>query len=254
VRVAAELGRVAGPYESAAGVRIEVVKRVAALARREIDAGQVWIDLGSGGGGMLLENLRDVSTKARFVCLDSAFPPLRRAVYSRRTAFAVNADIGKLPLRDGTLNGATMVSVLQWLASPEDALLGIAKALKPAGTLCFSVYVDGAFMELVATRGRMGLPEVIWLPTVSEFLMALDRAGFDVRADGIEYHNHVQRFSDAVSALGSLNRLGSTAADGRLLNRLELAQLYKDYTLNFGNKGTVPLTYRSVIGVVKKRN
>jgi SAM-dependent methyltransferase len=252
MRLAADFGRVAGHSDSAAGVRIEIVKRVAALVRREIVAGQVWIDLGSGGG-MLLENLWDVSGKARFVCLDAAFPPLRRAAFSRRSALAVNADISGLPLREGTLHGATMVSMLQWLDSPEDALCGIAKALKPAGALCFSVYVDGAFMELVETRGRMGLPDVIWLPTVSQLLMALDRAGFEVRADGIEYHNRVQRFSDAASALGSLNRLGSTAAGGRLLNNLELAQLYKDYTLTFGSKGTVPLTYRSVIGVVKKR-
>jgi len=251
-RIAARFGRAAEAGESGAIVNMEIVKRVAAVTRKAMDAGQVWADLGSGTG-KLSEHLREAPAGARFICLDLAFPPLRRALRSGRTAQAVNADIDRLPFRAKSLHGAVAVSVLQWTASPQEALRGIAEALKPKGTLCFSVYVDGAFTELVETRARMGLPQVIWLPTVSELLMALDIAGFDVREDGIGYYDRVQRFPDAASALGNLSRLGSTASSGRLLNRTELAELYKDYTLVFGKKGTVPLTYRSIIGTVRKR-
>jgi len=251
-RIAARFGRAVGVCESAAGVNADIAKRVAAVVRNEMGEGQLWADLGSGTGN-LAENLRAVSAAARLVCLDLAFPPLRRAAQSGRAGYAVNADIDRLPFRAESLHGAVIVSVLQWLSSPEEALRGVADALKPNGALCFSAYVDGAFTELVETRTRMGLPQVIWLPTVSELLMALDLAGFDVQADGIDHFDRVQRFPDAVSALGSLSRLGSTATSGRLLNRSELAELYKDYTLVFGKKGTVPLTYRSIIGTVRKR-
>ncbi len=251
-RIAARFGRVAGVCESAAGVSIEIIKRVAALTRLELGAGQLWADLG-GGTGKFAEILRGLSTDARLTCVDLAFPPLRRAVRAGRAVYAVNADIDRLPFRDGSLHGAVAVSVLQWLSAPEVALRGIANALKPNGALCFAVFVDGAFTELIETRARMGLPPVIWLPTVSELLMALDGAGFDVQPEAIEHYDRVQRFPDAASALGNLSRLGATATNGRLLNRSELAELYKDYTLVFGKKGTVPLTYRSVIGTVKKR-
>jgi len=63
----------------------------------------------------------------------------------------------------------------------------------------------------------------------------------------------VQHFPDAASALGNLSRLGSTATSGRLLKRSELTELYKDYTLIFGKNGTVPLTYRAIIGTVRKK-
>jgi len=251
-RIAARYGRAVGASESAAGVQMEIVKRVVFKLRKEMAAGQVWADLGSGTG-RLAEKLREASAEARLICLDLAFPPLRKAVQAGRAARAVNADMDRLPFRDGSLHGAVAVSVLQWMASPEDALRGVAAALRPGGALCFAAYVDGAFTELVETRARMGLPSVIWLPTVSELLMAFDLAGFDVMADGIDHYDRVQRFPDAATALGSLSRLGSTATSGRLLNRSELAKLYKDYTLVFGKKGTVPLTYRSIIGMVRKR-
>ncbi len=251
-RIAARFGRAADVCESAAGVNMEIVKRTAAVVRNEMGEGQLWADLGSGIG-KLAETLRAASAAARIVCLDLAFPPLRRAMQSGRAAYAVNADIDNLPFRTGSLDGAVAVSVLQWLSAPTEALRGAADALKPNGALCFAAYVDGAFTELVETRTRMGLPQVIWLPTVSELLMAFDTAGFDVRAEGIEHFDRVQRFPDAASALGNLSRLGATATSGRLLNRSELAELYKDYTLVFGKKGTVPLTYRSIIGTVRKR-
>jgi ubiquinone/menaquinone biosynthesis C-methylase UbiE len=251
-RIAARYGRAVGVCESAAGMNMDIVKRVAAIVRKEMYEGQLWADLGSGTG-KLAENLRETPSTARLVCLDLAFPPLRRAAQSGRAPYAVNADIDNLPFRAESLHGAAVVSVLQWLSSPEKALCGVANALKPNGALCFSAYVDGAFTELVETRTRMGLPQVIWLPTVSELLMAFDLAGFDVQEDRIDHFDRVQRFPDAASALGNLSRLGSTATSGRLLNRSELAELYKDYTMVFGKKGSVPLTYRCIIGTVRKR-
>jgi malonyl-CoA O-methyltransferase len=170
-----------------------------------------------------------------------------------RAALAVNADIDSLPFPPSALDGAAAASVLQWLASPVSALRGIARALKGGGPLCFGAFVDGAFAELVEIRARMGLPSAVWLPTASELLMVFDSAGFDVTAEGVECYESVQRFQDAAGAIGSMSRIGATAAGGRLLNRSELNRLYRDYALAFGKDGAVPITYRAVVGKARKR-
>jgi malonyl-CoA O-methyltransferase len=251
-RIAARFGRAVDTYELSANVQMEIVKRIADLVKGEVGEGELWCDLGSGSGA-LLEYLREPPARTRFACLDLAFAPLRRALVSRRTALAVNGDIDFLPVLPGALHGATAVSALQWSESPEGALRGIARALRPSGQLIFSIFVNGSFTELVELRSRMGLPAAVWLPTVSELLMALDGAGFDVSVEDIENFDRTQRFPDALSALGSLSNIGVTAHGGRLLNRKELDELCRNYTLTFFKNGSVPLTYRAVIGKVRKR-
>ncbi|MCL2218491.1 MAG: methyltransferase domain-containing protein [Chitinispirillia bacterium] len=248
-RIAARFSRTVEAYESVADVQLEIVERVAELMRGDMGEKGLWCDFGSGSG-MLAERLLAVSAGARFVCLDLAFAPLRRALESRRAGMAVCGDIDFPPIRPGALDGASALSVLQWAERPQEALCGIAQALKPGGHFCFAVYVDGSFAELIEMRSRMGLPEVVWLPTVSEFLMMLDRAGFKVAVEDIEHFEKVRKFPDALSVLGCLSRAGVTATGGRLLNRSELDKLCRDYTLTFSKGGTVPLTYRAVIGKV----
>ena len=249
-RIAARFARAVDSYELGAEVQVEIVKRVADLMRDEVGEGQIWGDLGSGTG-MLAERLRAVSVGARFVCLDLAFAMLRHARMSLRSIMAVNGDIDFPPIRPETFSGAAVVSVLQWVAHPEEALRGIARMLRPGSPLYFSVFVDGSFSELVELRARMGLPAVVWLPTVSEFLMTLDRAGFEVSVDDIKHFSRVHRFADALAALGSLSSIGVTATSGKLLNRTQLDEMCRNYTLTFSKNGTVPLTYRAVIGKVR---
>jgi len=252
-RIAARFGRAVDAYETGAGVQIELVKRVADLVRGEIGAGQLWCDVGSGSG-MLLEYLRTaIPAKTRFVCLDLAFASLRRALVARRTTLAVNGDIDFPPVRPEAFHGAVAASVIQWTESPEAALRNIARMLKPAGQLYFSIFVDGAFAELVELKTRMKRPPAVWFPTVSELLMTLDRVGFDVSVEDIENFSQTQYFADALSALGNLSDIGVTATGDRLLNRTELDRLCRDYTLTYSKNGTIPLTYRAVIGKVRKR-
>jgi len=251
-KIAARFDRVAETYESDAAVQMEIVRRVAGRIKGGIGAGQLWCDFGSGSG-MLVERLQAMSEGVRFVCLDLAFAPLRRALVSRRANLAVCGDIDFSPIRPTTLDGATAASVLQWAERPDETLRGIARALKPGAEFYFSVFIDGAFAELVELRQRMNLPAIVWLPTFSELLKALDNAGFDVVVDEIESFEKVMKFPDALSALGSMSSTGVTATGGRLLSRAELDELCMNYTLTFSKGGTVPLTYRAVIGKVRTK-
>jgi len=252
-RIAARFGKSVDGYEAGAYVQKEIVKRLAELMRGDVGEGQVWCDLGSGSG-MLMERLAPPPAGTRFICLDLSFAPLRRALETRRANMAVNGDIDFPPIRPGTIDGAAAASVLQWAEHPEEALRGIARLLKPKCWFYFAVFVDGSFAELIEMRRSMGLPPVVWLPTFSELLMAFDIAGFDVIPGEIENFERELRFPDALSVLGSLSSTGVTATGGKLLNRTELDELCKNYTITFSKGGTVPLTYRSAIGKVRLRS
>jgi malonyl-CoA O-methyltransferase len=251
-RIAARFGRASEAYEACADVQMEIVKRLADIMRREVGDGEQWCDFGSGSG-MLLERLRIMPARVRFICLDLSLQPLRRVLLSHRTDLVINGDIDFLPIRPESFHGAASSSALQWVESPDNALSGIAQTLKPGGLFYFSIFVDGSFSELIELRSQMKLSSAIWLPTVSELLMTLDKAGFEVSPDDIENFYRMQLFTDSLSALGSLSSIGVTATGGRLLNRSELDTLCKNYTVTFSKDGMVPLTYRAVIGKVRKK-
>ncbi|MCL2182808.1 MAG: methyltransferase domain-containing protein [Chitinispirillia bacterium] len=248
-RIAARFGRAAEAYESGAVVQAEIVERVASAMRGSIGVGGLWCDFGSGGG--LLAERVGAGGGVRFICLDLAFAPLSRALRLGRPGMAVCGDIDFPPVRPASLDGASVVSALQWAERPQEALRGMARALKPGASLYFSAFVEGSFAELIEARSRMGLPGLpseVWLPPADEFTAALDGAGFDVPADGVESFERVQMFPDARSVLVSMSGTGVTAAGGRLLGRAEIEELCERYTLLFSKDGTVPLTYRAVIG------
>jgi malonyl-CoA O-methyltransferase len=176
---------------------------------------------------------------------------LRRAMQSKRAMLAVNSDIDFLPIRPGVLHGATTVSVLQWLPSPQGALRNIAQTLKPGGVFYFSIFVDGSFTELIEAKSRMGLSQAIWLPTADELPAIFNKAGFNIDASicGIEHFKKTLTFPNALSALKSLSDIGATAISGQPLGRRGLDELCGNYTSMFSENGSdVLLTYHAVIG------
>lgn len=250
-RIAARFGRAAETYESRAVVQAEIVERVAGLIRGGVGASGLWCDFGSGSGG--LAKRLGAGCAARIICLDLAFAPLSRAMRLGRAGMAVCGDIDFLPLRPASLDGAAVVSALQWAERPAEALRGMARALKPGAGLYFSAFVDGSFAELIGARLRMGLPELpvpLWLPAVDDFLAALGGAGFEAALDDIENFERVQLFPSARAVLESMSGTGVTAAGGRLLKRAEIEELCGNYEQMFSDGGAVPLTYRALIGKV----
>jgi len=250
-RIAARFGRAVDSYEAGAGVQMEILRRAADLIGSGMGAGELWCDAGSGSG-TLPSILTPLPDGTRFVCLDLSAPPLRRALRLGRTRLAVAGDVEFPPFRSETFDGAAALSMLQWVSSPKNALRNIAQLLKTGGMLYFSVFADGSFSEIVELRQRMGLSSAVWLPTADEFSSALKQAGFETAGE-IEFFDRVVRFSDAASAVRSLNRTGATASAGKLLNRAELNTLLKDYTRIFSDGETVPLTYRAIIGKARKK-
>jgi len=98
------------------------------------------LDLGIGPGTSVLEMWR-ADPARQHVGLDRSAPMLRRA--RRRSAALglalplVRADAARLPLRDGSLDGATGHSLLYLLDDPAAALADLRRALRPGGGVAF---------------------------------------------------------------------------------------------------------------------
>ena len=98
------------------------------------------LDLGIGPGTSVLEMWR-ADPARQHVGLDRSAPMLRRA--RRRSAALglalplVRADAARLPLRDGSLDGATGHSLLYLLDDPAAALAELRRALRPGGGVAF---------------------------------------------------------------------------------------------------------------------
>ncbi|MDR2729024.1 MAG: methyltransferase domain-containing protein [Chitinispirillales bacterium] len=250
--VAIRFDRAAKLYDLNATVQREITLRLSNLIKKNIDSEQLWCDIGSATGA-LLEHLTPLPPLTRFICLDLAFSPLRRAAQRTGCGLALNGDIDFPPIWPMSLNGAVAASMLQWVSSPKHALCKISELLKPDGVLYFAVFVEGSFKELTAVRANRGLPPAVWLPSESELFSIFENAGFDILKESIEPFNRTLQFPDAMSALKSLSKIGATATTEKFLNRKELDELCRDYTSMFSQSGTVSLTYSSVIGMARKR-
>ena len=112
------------------------------LDRFGVSAGQVVLEVGPGPGYYSLEAARRAGPGGRLLCLDLQREMLtvlrsRLAAAGAEAETAV-ADATRLPLRDGCIDAAYLVTVLGEVPDPEAALAELRRVLKPGGTLGFS--------------------------------------------------------------------------------------------------------------------
>jgi SAM-dependent methyltransferase len=184
------------------------------------------------------------------VGIDLAFGALAGRTNTGEPFLHLAADVEHLPFRPQTFRGAIAASVLQWLDSPAAALSEIAAVLKPSGRLIFSVFVEGSFAELSATRALYGLPSPVRCPSPGDFEVSLRAAGFD----HISYEpvTHTVFAADAKANLKSINAIGGTGTEGPSLTRGKLADFCRSYEERFRTENGVPLTYKAIVGICKK--
>jgi SAM-dependent methyltransferase len=109
------------------------------------------LDLGIGPGTSALEAALAAPDR-RAVGLDSSAAMLRRArrlaARARVVLPLLRADAGHLPVRTGSLDGATGHSLLYLLPDPASTLAEVARAVRPGGRV--------AFLEPASTAGAVG--------------------------------------------------------------------------------------------------
>jgi ubiquinone/menaquinone biosynthesis C-methylase UbiE len=251
-RIASAFGRKAAMYESHAEVQSELTALLASkLAASGLSGGR-WVDLGCGTGMLADACGRNGLSCSVLVGVDIAFEPL--LVYKKKrigSSVTVQADIGRLPLKNGMFDAAVIASTLQWLDNVPQALKNISAILRKGGLLAFSVFIQGSFRELFSVQRRFGVPMPVQCPETAGFAATLYSAGFE--AVDYEIIERVVHAPTAGMVLKNISAVGSTAtAAFRLLNRKEVAALCSAYESDYRDGIGVPLTYRAALGVCRK--
>jgi len=141
--------------------------------------GELWLDAGCGAG-TYARYLASVGL--RVAGFDYSLPTIEKAKRreSRGIEFAV-ADVTRLPLADGAVDGAICFGVLQALSSPEPAIRELARTLRPGGEL----WVDALNAECLPTRVRQsrerasGRPAHLRYDYPRELVRVFEAAGFN---------------------------------------------------------------------------
>ena len=204
------------------------------------------------GTGILGYECRKAGIRSRIVNIDHAFNPLCIA-RERHTAFCVNiqADIDDLPFKKELFDAAITASTIQWLDNTSDTLHKIAALVRQGGWIAFSVFVEGSFHELFSVQRQFGIPTPVQCMETGKFVRMLEEADFkEVDYDTI---NKTVYASAAALLLKNISATGGTATAGPLLNRKSLAEFCRTYENCFRNGNGVPLTYRAIVGVSRKR-
>ena len=136
------------------------------LERFGVSAGRVVLELGPGPGYYSLEASHRVGPEGRLICLDLQREMIDR-LNTRLSAAGVEADAGvadatHLPMKEGCIDVAYLVTVLGEIPDPDAALRELHRVLKRGGTLGFGE--------------SFGDPDYVRLGVLRE---ACRRAGFD---------------------------------------------------------------------------
>jgi malonyl-ACP O-methyltransferase BioC len=253
-RIARAFGLKSPTYEANALFQTAMVNRLLPLIKSAATESGRWIDLGCGTGA-LLERLSAAAAPGsvkRCFGLDIAREPLRRL--KQRTGDkvpAIQGDIDRLPLQKESIEGVIATSVLQWVADPGSVFSSIAAVLSNRGYCAFSLFVNGSFLELFEIRSASGLPLPMRCPEPLQVIKAAEDAGFDIILS--EIMNEKRYFPDPIALLKTISGMGGAIAPGKLLTRRELENFCDRYDSTFRESEGVPLTYRALIGICRKR-
>jgi len=129
----------------------------AAISELGLRPGQFVLDAGCGTGRALPLLRAAVGPDGTVLGLDLTPEMLRQATAHRSEAHLVNADVGRLPLRDGVLDAVFGAGLISHLPDPPANLRELARATRPGGLLALFHPIGRA--ALAARHGREITPE-----------------------------------------------------------------------------------------------
>lgn len=248
-QIARAFGLKARHYDANAFIQKELLSRLD-FQFIEDSPEKIWADLGCGTG-MTVELLWQKGFCSHVLGIDIAFESLR-ILKSRglRNTFSLSGDIEFLPLKNNSLDGAFLTSVLQWFSEPFAVLKSISNLLKNKGILLFAIFTEDSFIELNSIKKELGLPIPVFLPTQKDLCTLLKKAGFTILKT--DMFASTLYFPSAFKLLKSLSAIGGTAVSGNRLSRSALFNFCKKIEDNFQSDNGVPISYRALIGSARK--
>ena len=127
-------------------------RRVAAefLAWLQVPPQSAWLDVGCGTGAVT-QTILDHAQPASVLGLDASegfIDHARRRIPAPRASFEVG-DAQQLPVEAGRFDAAVAALVLNFVPEPERAVAGMARAVKPGGTVAAYLWDYAGRMELM---------------------------------------------------------------------------------------------------------
>lgn len=170
------------------------------------------LDVGSGTG--YFAHAAQVARPGwQVIGLDLAFGMC--AVAKTRCA-TVNADAVRLPLADGSVDGAVSALCYQWVDDQEAAFTELARVVKPGGRAIIASLGEATLTELRNCALKAQLPlSLLNMPSHNATLAALKGAGFmismhDVRHE-VRHYPTVAALLDSMRAIGAGNNFSGGA-------------------------------------------
>jgi len=243
----------ASSYESNARIQKKILSDLIHLLKEALPySNGLWADLGCGTG--LLEKEiynQNHSLSARFLCIDLAGSVLKHAKRELNGGLFLQSDIDRLPVKENSLSGVIMSSVLQWFTDHRSTLKNIAGNLEDSGYFVFSIFVNGSFLELLKTREFFNLTNPVNLPDEEFLREQIESAGLKIHKWNV--FNDIEYFYDASEAVKNFSNIGSSAVSGKRLSRTDLIRFCEYYQQNFSTQFGCPVTCRAVTGIAVKR-
>lgn len=248
-----DFARAADTYDRHADLQRRIAERVAELFVG-LGSGETVLDAGSGTGLVGRALAARSALPVRLIALDLAHAMTRRG--ARAAHPAVTGDCERLPFAPGTLDAAVSSLTLQWVNDLPGTLMGLARCLRPGGTLVASTLAVGTLTELEGALARAdGRRAVGPFPNRDQLNAALAASGL-TRARCWE-ESVVQEATRPAEVLRTLKGLGAVSKDpGRargLHGRQRIQRLEASYRAACRiPQGPVPITWRVAFLVARK--
>ena len=243
-RIADRFARAMQTYENQAFVQREIAETLALKLKGRVAYGCRIAEFGCGTGfysRLLLEQFRPMS-----LWLNDLVPAMENAIaplLGPKVTFCAG-DAEKIPFPE-MLDVVTSASTLQWFDDIAAFFHRCAVGLRNGGFLAVSTFAPGTFHELHRLIGQ-GL--VYESP---ERLAAMLEKDFEVLC--LEVNERVVWFSHPMKVLYHLRQTGVTGSGEMVWTKGMLQRFCMSYVEQYGGIIGVPLTYRPLYILAKKK-
>lgn len=233
IHIRRSFGCSSASYDASCDIQRTVAEKLSAMLPERAESA---LEIGTGTG-VFTQYLR--GRCGHVVCLDIADSLLMKAREIYQEMSYVCGDGENLPLKGG-FDLITGSSALQWFQNPSVSLPKMLNKLKKGGQFCFSVFVEGTFVEMGILNGMTGFGSVYNLPKEDDFVKYF--GGCITESYVREY---VLWFDSPAEFLKKQKGTGATFTGvNKFTSKTSYKKFMELYPELFGENGMIPVTYR----------
>lgn len=211
LRISRNFSAAATDYDVHAFLQRSTADRLLALTPSSLEAGTI-VDLGCGTG-YSLEGLASRFGGSDLLALDSA-PGMAAIAAKCKIGSTIIGQAERLPIRRRSCSLIFSNMVFQWCPSLTQVIAECLKALKPYGSLCFSLPDPTTLHELRESWGHLDSADHVHrFPSVADVHTAVYSAGMSVaHCETVTYR---VRYDSLLSLMKYLKNIGAVNSSSR---------------------------------------